>query len=208
MTDLETKEKILKAASMLFADKGFEGTSVREIARSAEVNVASVNYYFSSKENLFQEILKNGYQLCSFEMKGMFEKNKGNLEETLVDFLKYFFEHSDDLMTHFKMMMSSQHSHSAVSQGTEDAMFGPPGGNLIAEALKKLAPEVADEDLYWALKTLFSHVVHLSLIHTCCLRDNKEIPFSTKADLEKSVRRVTRIVIAEIKSSLHKTSNP
>ena len=55
MTDqsTDTKQKIMEVARVLFANQGFEGTSVREIAKAAEVNIASVNYHFSNKENLF-----------------------------------------------------------------------------------------------------------------------------------------------------------
>lgn len=208
MTDIETKEKIMGAARILFATQGYEGTSVREIAKSAEVNVASVNYYFNSKENLFLEILKSGYEECANEMKAMFEKNKGHLENTLVDVLKYFLENSHDLVSHFKMMMSSQHSHNAIFAGTEDVSFGPPGGMIIAEVLKKEAPHCTDEDLHWALKTLFSHVTHLSLIHNSCAKSNNNIPFCTNEDLEKSVRRLTRMVLSELKHPQHKSNSP
>lgn len=46
---MEWNEKqlhILNAAEDLFANKGFEGTSVRDIAQKAEVNVAMISYYF------------------------------------------------------------------------------------------------------------------------------------------------------------------
>ena len=48
MTD--KKEHIINHAVELFAEKGFEGTSIRDLAARAEVNVAMVNYYFGSKE--------------------------------------------------------------------------------------------------------------------------------------------------------------
>ncbi len=207
MTDLETKEKIMEAARILFAEQGYEGTSVREIAKAAEVNVASVNYYFSSKENLFQEILKGGYLECAQEMKARLDKHQGNLEETFVDIFKYFVENSHDLMTHFKMMMSAQHSHKLVSEGTEDAMYGPPGGMVITEVLKSLAPKSTDEDIHWALKSLFSHVTHLSLIHNCCAKTNKDLPFASVEDLEKNIRRTTRIIISELIEPRHRASN-
>lgn len=203
MTDLETKEKIMEAARVLFADHGYEGTSVREIAKAAEVNVASVNYYFSSKENLFLEILRAGYVECAQEMRTLLEKNKGDLEETMVEIFRYFVENSHDLRSHFKLMMSAQHSHHLTTEGTEDRMYGPPGGMVIAESLKKKAPSASDQDIHWALKTLFSHVTHLSLIHSCCMKTNQDIPYSSQEDLEKSVRRVTRIVIAELKEPKH-----
>jgi AcrR family transcriptional regulator len=43
-------------ARRLFADAGLEATSVRQLAREARVNIAAVNYYFGSKENLYLEV--------------------------------------------------------------------------------------------------------------------------------------------------------
>ena len=53
----KTKLRILEATQELIREKGVESASVREIAKRAEVNVASINYYFSKKENLMGEIL-------------------------------------------------------------------------------------------------------------------------------------------------------
>ena len=52
-----TKLRILEATQELIRERGFENASVREIAKRASVNVASINYYFSKKENLMGEIL-------------------------------------------------------------------------------------------------------------------------------------------------------
>jgi AcrR family transcriptional regulator len=52
----DARERILSAAERLFAQKGIEKTSTREITAEAAVNVASVNYYFRSKEALAEEI--------------------------------------------------------------------------------------------------------------------------------------------------------
>jgi len=48
----ETHERILDAAQKLFAEKGLDATSVRDITTAAECNVAAVNYHFGGKENL------------------------------------------------------------------------------------------------------------------------------------------------------------
>lgn len=56
MTD--KKEHIINKAIELFAEKGFEGTSIRDLAARAEVNVAMVNYYFGSKEKLFEAMVQ------------------------------------------------------------------------------------------------------------------------------------------------------
>jgi AcrR family transcriptional regulator len=204
----DTKNKIMEAARVLFADHGFEGTSVREIARAAEVNVAAVNYHFSNKENLFTEILHTGYVQCSHEMRTMYEKENLSLENTLLRLFQYFTNKSHDLISFFKMAMSSQHSHHLTSQGTEDEFFGPPGGKVLADAiLKEVGRPVSDEDLHWALRSLFTHVVHNSIMYHCCFKNN-EIPFTELSDLEAGIVRLARVVLAELKHSPHSASNP
>ena len=54
-----SKERILRVASKLFAQKGFAGTSVREIAKAAGVNVAMISYFWGGKKELFQGIINN-----------------------------------------------------------------------------------------------------------------------------------------------------
>ncbi len=54
---LSPREHILDEAEKLFAKKEFYGTSVREITDAADVRLASVNYYFKSKDNLYSEVL-------------------------------------------------------------------------------------------------------------------------------------------------------
>ena len=54
---MSTKSKILDAAEELFATKGFNGTSLREITSRAEVNLAAVNYHFGSKKELIKAVM-------------------------------------------------------------------------------------------------------------------------------------------------------
>jgi len=59
MDKRDKKEAILNSARALFIENGYQSTSVRDIARKADVNLALVNYYFSSKEDLFDLIFDN-----------------------------------------------------------------------------------------------------------------------------------------------------
>ena len=54
---VDKREHIMNIAVSLFAVNGFEGTSVRDIAAAADVNLAMINYYFGSKEKLFESIV-------------------------------------------------------------------------------------------------------------------------------------------------------
>lgn len=49
--------QILQVAETLFAEKGFDGTSIRAIAKLAQINIAMVSYYFGSKERLLEALL-------------------------------------------------------------------------------------------------------------------------------------------------------
>ena len=56
--DRETRERLLKAAAQLFADRGFKKVTIRDICRAARANVAAVNYHFSDKSGLYREVLQ------------------------------------------------------------------------------------------------------------------------------------------------------
>jgi len=50
--------QIIEVAERLFAQKGFAGTSVRDIAQEADVNVSMISYYFGSKEKLIEALFQ------------------------------------------------------------------------------------------------------------------------------------------------------
>jgi AcrR family transcriptional regulator len=55
----DTSERLLNEAECLFAEKGFEGVSVREITAKAKCNLAAVNYHFGNKRNLYLEVFQS-----------------------------------------------------------------------------------------------------------------------------------------------------
>jgi AcrR family transcriptional regulator len=57
--DTETRDRLLKAAERLFADRGFKRVTVRDICRAARANVAAVNYHFGDKLGLYREVLQS-----------------------------------------------------------------------------------------------------------------------------------------------------
>ncbi len=57
-TSTATRARLLRAAEQCFADHGFNGVSLRQITRKAGVNLAAVNYHFSSKKELWLEVMR------------------------------------------------------------------------------------------------------------------------------------------------------
>lgn len=68
---------ILNAARSLFAKKGFEAISVREIAKESGQNISMISYYFGSKEGLYKEIISGHMQMVGGEIRKLFQTNSG-----------------------------------------------------------------------------------------------------------------------------------
>jgi AcrR family transcriptional regulator len=62
----KTQERILRVACEAFAKRGFHNTTIRDICRKAQVNIAAVNYYFNSKEKLYEAVCK---YLCGLSVE-------------------------------------------------------------------------------------------------------------------------------------------
>jgi AcrR family transcriptional regulator len=60
---IDKRDHILQVGEQLFAEQGFDGTSVRDIAQRAQVNLAMISYYFGSKEKLLIALIeeRSGY---------------------------------------------------------------------------------------------------------------------------------------------------
>lgn len=81
---METKRRILEAATIEFAERGYHGATVRSIARRAGVNVAMIGYYFESKAGLYREVLKNHLDELVLAISGM--------PEDPIEAIKFFVE--------------------------------------------------------------------------------------------------------------------
>ena len=91
MATLDTKERIKQAALKLFSTKGFLGATTKEIAKEARVAEVTLFRYFSSKENLFEEVLRD-YSFLS-ELRRILEHVKDmRFEEALHLIAKRFLE--------------------------------------------------------------------------------------------------------------------
>lgn len=57
MSTCNVRERLLEVAGPVFSEKGYEKATVREICQKADVNLASVNYYFGDKEQLYLDVI-------------------------------------------------------------------------------------------------------------------------------------------------------
>ncbi|MFA5423567.1 MAG: TetR family transcriptional regulator [Phycisphaerae bacterium] len=69
-------DRLLDAAERLFCERGFEGTSVRDLTKAADCNVAAVNYHFGNKENLYEQMFRR-------HLNEVFEEHQENIERVM-----------------------------------------------------------------------------------------------------------------------------
>jgi AcrR family transcriptional regulator len=70
----EKQIQIIETAEQLFAEKGFNGTSVRDIAEKANVNLAMISYYFGSKDKLFEALFNFRSESAKVKIESIIEK--------------------------------------------------------------------------------------------------------------------------------------
>jgi AcrR family transcriptional regulator len=90
-TPPETRQRIIDAAIQLFADQGFDATSVRDITTAASCNVAAVNYHFGGKEKLYVEAARSLLgDIQGTRMATLGDELRSPAMKTLEDFLHSF----------------------------------------------------------------------------------------------------------------------
>ncbi len=91
--DTDPAQRILEAADALFARQGYDGVSVRDVARAAGVNKASVFYYYNTKEKLFERVMTRYYEAHrralqdAFAVEGSIHERLHHLVDGYLDFI-------------------------------------------------------------------------------------------------------------------------
>ena len=84
-----TRERILKAAERLFAERGYEATSVRAIVAKARVNQAAINYHFAGKDGLYREVLRAAFRaLTEHQLTHAEEAKAMSRDKALAEFVR------------------------------------------------------------------------------------------------------------------------
>jgi AcrR family transcriptional regulator len=86
------EEKIKEAARLVFTKKGYAATRTRDIAEASGVNLALLNYYFKSKEKLFDIIMLENIQVFSKSILEILNNPKTSLFEKIEILVSYYID--------------------------------------------------------------------------------------------------------------------
>lgn len=108
-TDYSEKQlQIIEAAEKLFAAKGFNGTSVRDIAEAADVNLAMISYYFGSKEKLFESMFAWRSNFFKLQLESMLQNKELSPMEKMEQLIDQYIEKLTNQQSFHRIMVREQ----------------------------------------------------------------------------------------------------
>jgi AcrR family transcriptional regulator len=142
---MNSKQRILKAAIKLFAEKGKYGTRMEEIAAKAKINKAMVYYYYTSKDYLYNEVLK-------FTLQSIYKNISGTLAKTqqandpitkVKSFLTAHFKAFSSQKDYTKFILDAQVNEPKQVRNAFEAMMNNWEKNIPQEMLETFKQGVA-----------------------------------------------------------------
>jgi AcrR family transcriptional regulator len=155
---VESEEKILDASEDLFARHGFNGVSLKDIAKAAEVDTGLVHYYFSTKAGLFSGVLArraglvNEARMASMQAyeaaAGDALTVEGVLRAYLVPAFEFALEGGDNQRAYMTLVAQLNSSPAGSIPGADVTPFDPVVQVFIG-LLRKASPACSEADVYW-----------------------------------------------------------
>jgi AcrR family transcriptional regulator len=157
------RERILRVADRLFAERGFNGVSVRTLTAAADVNLAGVSYYFGSKEGLLGAIFERHCRPMAEERVRRLEacaEGHGRpplLDQVIAAFIGPALVSSVDAtrggatFTRLRAMLA--HENSALFKSLIEKHFDATSLRFI-EALADVLPKLDRAEVYWRFQFL------------------------------------------------------
>jgi AcrR family transcriptional regulator len=167
----DTRERLLDAAEQIFAERGFEGASMRAVTQAAGVSVSAANYHFGSKEALLRETLLrrvrplNERRLARLDALEAEAGGRPLELETIVEaFLRPVFEEhaaSIDATTRFRQVAARIYSDPPdVVAAMKRELFGPIVTRFVV-ALAAALPEKSREEIELGFQLTVGVMVHV-----------------------------------------------
>lgn len=209
-----TKDRILDAAEALFAKRGFDGVTVRQIMSDANADVALAYYHFKSKQDLFDAVMLrrveplNAQRLAALEeVEGRHADGSPSLEEIITAFtdpLLQLLEEKPDEWRDY-MALIAQINSSAEFGGELMTRYFDPLVRRFLDSIRKALPGCDEIDLYWSYH-LLSGALTLTLAETGRL-DNLSDGLVKSADMGGVRERIARFTAAGFRELCRVESN-
>jgi AcrR family transcriptional regulator len=203
-----TQEKILDTAERLFAERGLEATSIRDITAAAAVNLGAINYHFGTKQKLIVAALNRHLEPVDQQrlaLLGEAERKAGSKPPAVEALLEAMIRPAVEASfaagkrnTSFMRLMARCHSEpNPQIEKMMRAKFQTMMGRLAA-AFERALPELPREELFWRLNFTFGTMIHTLLISS--KEDSLPGRLRQKLDADGLVKRLVAFAAAGMKT--------
>lgn len=196
MSDNDTKSKIVEASIYLFGVKGYDGTSTREIAQRAGVNIASLNYHFKSKQGILKEVTAGIIKEFKEKIKLLGQDENQTAADFGVRIFETVTEDQIKFLNHFKIFLNTEDSD-------QDLDTSPLGYEQISFFLRKeLKKSVPDSELIFASSIIFTYIMHAAVMsgsHIGKQHIDRFLPEKTNS-IPKYIRQLIETLIRDLNS--------
>lgn len=163
-----TRENILDIAEIEFASRGFTGTSLRDIAERAEVNQAMINYYFGTKQQLFEEVFKRrGLQISQRRNELLDTLEKGakapNINSLVHAFLAPAFAMRDEGpggLAFVRLQARLHFEPEELAINLRRDVYDQSTRRYV-QAFIRVLPKVDPADIYWRMTFMIGSLVYM-----------------------------------------------
>lgn len=146
----ETRWRLLQAATEVFAEVGYHAATTREICRRAEVNLASIHYYYGDKAELYREVFRLPF-LSDTNVFSTLDITQTNRAEALKSFYQWFFpplaEEDPMLQLFLRLHAREEAEPSGVLDDAMVQAFRPSHENMQALLCRELLLKKADAEV-------------------------------------------------------------
>ena len=199
---INTKDKILDAAEVLFAEHGFSETSLRIITSVAEVNLAAVNYHFGSKKILIQAVIDRYFITFTKHLEKEFNSYADDapisfqsLMESLLSQVILLNKIRPEGAATFMRLLGRAYTE---SQGHLKRFLTEKYGHLLAKftaLVHRANPALDNREMFWRLHFMLGTLVFALAGHQA-LSEIAEADFKEKVDTEGIVRHLIPFLTA------------
>ncbi|ACD94120.1 CerR family C-terminal domain-containing protein [Trichlorobacter lovleyi] len=204
------KEKLLGAASDVFAEKGFRDATVAEICSRAGANVSAVNYHFGSKEALYQETWRHSFSesLKAFPLDGGVGAT-ASAEERLRGQLTSMIQRiADENNRDFFIAQMELINPTGLLQEVMQAELIPMRQQTLALVRELLGPEASEAEVQFCEISTISMCVHPMVMQRIARRtQGRGMPVVIE-DITAFAEHVVRFALAGIKAHRIKGRTP
>lgn len=200
-----TKHRLLDAAEVLFARRDYAATSVRDITQAARCNIASVNYHFGSKQNLYEQMFDRLLERLRAQREGamaeVMARPRVKLEQVLRRYAEVFLDlmadNPEECQQHLALFMREMTEPHLPRGMMFKNMIGPTK-QMLRRAFTRMCPGMDDLTIDLCIHSVVGQLLHV--LHARAMLAHAGVDDAPILDTDRAVDHIVRFSDAAMKA--------